>query len=471
MASVGKLPRSLFFFPRFRVNPRPVGHKFVRSSTQMSSKSGSSFKYVVLGGGNAAGYAAQEFVKLGGEPGSLAVIGEEPYVSYERPALSKAYLFPEKPARLPGFHTCVGSGGDRQEPSWYESHDIAFLTGKKVTDVDFSGKVLTDASGDTISFEKLIIATGASPIKLSDFGTEGADLKGIYYLRNVDDADALIAALTEAKKSPKYGDKTKALCVGGGYIGMETAAGLALNDVEVTMVFPESRLLERLFTQDIAEFYEKYYASKGIKMIKKALVTGFKGDSGCVTHAQLKDGTELPCDIVVVGVGARPNLELFKGKLDLLEERPGGVKVDGNLMTSSPDVYAVGDIAAFPQKYRGGSLERQEHVQNARQSAAHAVAHMLGRDPGEYAYLPYFYSREFDLSWVFYGSNVGDVIHFGNFAEKKFGAFWVENDHVVGCFLEGGTPEDNNAVKTIAAARPKAPANLGEEGLKIAQKL
>lgn len=236
-----------------------------------AAKKSESYKYVVLGGGNASGYCAKQFVEQeANKPGDICIISGEPYVSYERPALSKAYLFPESPARLPGFHTCVGGGGERQEPQWYKDKNIAFKTGSRVTEANLSDKTLTIGDGSKVQYEKLIIATGARPVYLTDFGTENADAQGICYLRNVQDADHLNYQIKLCKD--KYNNK--AVVVGGGYIGMECAAALSLNSVDTTMVFPEDHLMERLFTPTIAKFYEDYYASKGIKFIKKDLITG-----------------------------------------------------------------------------------------------------------------------------------------------------------------------------------------------------
>lgn len=471
--------RSLFLFStrvrEAKILSSPCFCSALRKLTVMSS-SGSkhSFKYIFLGGGNAAGYAARQFVALGGTEkhgGQLAIIGEEPHLSYERPALSKAYLFPENPARLPGFHTCVGGGGERQDMAWYQEHGIQFFSGTQVSDANIASKVLITSGGDEFEFEKLIIGTGSRAVKMSDFGTEGSNFGGIYYLRNIEDADSILAGVAAAKKNPRYGERAKVVCIGGGYIGLETAAGMVLNGAQVYMVFPESRVMERLFSPELSQFYEKYYENKGVTIIRNSMVIGFRGENGQVSHVQLKDGREIECDLTIVGIGARPNTELFDGKLQLLDGPPGGIKVDSNLLTSAPDIYAVGDVAAFPQIIYGSDHERQEHVQNARLSAAHAVSHMLGQEPGSYKYLPYFYSRIFDLSWVFYGRNKGNIVHFGDFNSRKFGAFWVQGGHVVGCFLEGGSPDENSMVQKIASAQPKAVENLDDLGLGIAANL
>lgn len=435
------------------------------AATTSDAASKMSYKYVVLGGGNASGYAAKEFVASGKlNKDELAVITDEPVVAYERPALSKAYLNPESPPRLPGFHTTVGGGGEKQDPAWYANHGIQYLTSTHVTAADVSAKKLTLSTGGNISYDKLIVATGARPVYLTEFKTPGAELQGLYYLRNVEDADKLVAAMKEAKAG-----SGKAVVVGGGYIGLEVAAGLVNNGLQVTVVMPEPHVLARLFTPTIAAFYEKFYEGKGVKFVHGAKVTGFEGKDGKVTTvvASVDDKEQkMEAALVVVGIGARPNAELFKDQLAL---EAGGIKVNGKLQSSDPNVYAVGDVAAFPLSAADGKVIRQEHVQHARTSAAHAVKSILGATD-DYEYLPYFYSREFNLAWVFYGLSEGEVVHFGDFSAGKFGAYWVRDGKVVGAFLESGSNEENAAVKAIAAKRPDAGSleDLAKAGISFA---
>eukprot|EP00250_Pteridium_aquilinum_P002605 c12827_g1_i1 orf=86-1390(+) len=429
------------------------------------------FKYIILGGGVAAGYAAREFASLGLLPGELAIISKEAVAPYERPALSKAYLFPEGAARLPGFHTCVGSGGERLLPEWYSEKGIELILSTEIVKVDLAGKTLTSSSGAIFKYGTLIIATGATFIKLSDFGVQGADAKGIYYLREIDDADALIEAI-RAKPGGK------AVIVGGGYIGLELAADLIINKLDVTMVYPEPWCMPRLFTSEIAAFYEGFYQNKGVKIVKGTVATGFESDAaGNVNLVKLKDGRELPADIVVVGVGARPLISLFKGQV---QEEKGGIKVDAFFKTSVPDVYAVGDVATFPLKLYN-EKRRVEHVDHARKSAIQAVQAIKASEKGstidEYDYLPYFYSRSFELSWQFYGDNVGDSVVFGqtdpSVPKAKFGAYWIKDDKVVGTFLENGSPEENKAIAKVARLQPTVDSkeSLLAAGLEFASKI
>ncbi|KAM0939685.1 putative monodehydroascorbate reductase (NADH) [Dioscorea sansibarensis] len=429
------------------------------------------FKYVILGGGVAAGYAAREFAKLGVNPGELAIISKEAVAPYERPALSKGYLFPQGAARLPGFHVCVGSGGERLLPEWYTQKGIELVLSTEVLKADIASKRLTSASGGIFTYDVLIVATGSTVIKLSDFGVQGANANNIFYLREIDDADKLVAAI-QAKKNGK------AVIVGGGYIGLELSAVLKLNDYDVTMVYPEPWCMPRLFTSGIAAFYEGHYANKGIKIVKGTVAVGFDSDSkGDVTAVKLKDGRVLDADIVVVGVGGRPLTTLVKGQL--VEEK-GGIKTDAFFETSVPGVYAVGDVATFPLKLYN-ELRRVEHVDHARKSAEQAVKAIKAKEGGqaveEYDYLPYFYSRAFDLSWQFYGDNVGDTVLFGDnnpaSLKPKFGSYWIKDGKVVGAFLESGTPEENQAIAKVARVQPAVEdlEQLKNEGLAFASKI
>ncbi|KAA8500046.1 Monodehydroascorbate reductase [Porphyridium purpureum] len=408
-----------------------------------------SYKYVVIGGGNAAGYAAWEFVKQGVGKNEVCIVSREEVAPYERPALSKAFLF--KDVRLPGFHTCVGGGGERQQPEWYAEHGIDLMLNTEVAKANLTAgtKTIETKDGKSISAENVILATGASPIFLTKL--DGADLNGIFYLR--ENADAL--KLAEALKA--NAGKT-VVVVGGGYIGMEVGAAAQLMGLKVKLVFPEEHVMPRLFTPALAQYYEKFYQSKGIELLKNGrLCSAFLPDAenkGVRGILVCKDDTkeEISADMVVVGVGARPNTQLVG---DQLEMENGGVKVDGNMQSSVPGVYAVGDIASFGVKQFAGKRTRMEHVEHARQSAAQAVKAAMGKSDAEYDYLPFFYSRVFDLSWVFYGDNVGECVVGGSGAPQIF-AVWLEGGKVMGAFAESAADDEVKRLKAAAKGFPKA---------------
>lgn len=404
------------------------------------------YRYVILGGGVAAGYAARAFVEKGLGKGELAIISEESVAPYERPALSKGFLIGNPPARLPGFHTCVGSGGERLAPEWYKEHGIDLLLSSTVNQVDPATKTLKLSSGDIVHYDTLIVATGCSAVKFSDLGFSGADYRGIHYLRNIQDAEKLYDAIKAYKGK-------EAVVIGGGYIGMEVAAALVQNQVSCTMVFPEAHMMERLFTPEIAKFYEDFYRQQGVKILKGPTCKSFVGDkNGHVTGVVLGDGTELKSELVVVGIGAKPNTKLLESHLKMEQ---GGFLVSGLLQTSDPNIFAVGDVATFPLKMYENRLARVEHVGNARQMAMHAVDVIFGSKK-EYDYLPFFYSRVFDKSWKFYGDNPKDAtcLVLGEMKPKLF-AVWVRpNGQVVGTFAESASPEEEKKIERIARERP-----------------
>ncbi|KAG6578657.1 Monodehydroascorbate reductase 4, peroxisomal, partial [Cucurbita argyrosperma subsp. sororia] len=422
---------------------------------------GRAFVYVILGGGVAAGYAALEFSNRGVSHGELCIISEESVAPYERPALSKGYLLPEAPARLPAFHTCVGANEERLTPKWYKEHGIELVLGTRVISADVRRRTLLTAAGETISYKILIVATGARALKLEEFGVNGSDAENVCYLRDLTDANRLVDVMHSCSGG-------NAVVIGGGYIGMECAASLVINKINVTMVFPEAQCMPRLFTPKIASFYEDYYKSKGVEFVKGTALSSFDMDAdGKVVAVNLRDRKRLLVDMVVVGIGIRPNTSLFEGQLTL---EKGGIKVNEKMQSSNSSVYAVGDVAAFPVKLFG-ETRRLEHVDSARKCARHAVAAIMEPEKsGEFDYVPFFYSRIFALSWQFYGDNVGEVVHFGDFSGNTFGAYWVNKGHLVGSFLEGGTKEEYAAIAMVTGLKPAIEdlAELESRGLSYA---
>lgn len=375
--------------------------------------------------------------------------------------MSKGYLLPENPARLPSFHTCIGANEERLTPKWYKENGIELVLGTRVKSADVRRKTLLTAAGETISYKFLIIATGARALKLEEFGVNGSDAENVCYLRDLADANRLVNVMQSSAGG-------NAVIIGGGYIGMECAASLAINKINVTMVFPEPHCMARLFTPRIAKYYEDYYESKGVKFIKGTVLSSFEFDSnGKVIAVNLRDESRLPADLVVVGIGIRPNTSLFEGQLTL---EKGGIKVNSRLQSSNDSVYAVGDVATFPLKMYG-ETRRLEHVDSARKAARHAVAAIMEPEKiVEFDYLPFFYSRVFALSWQFYGDNGGEPVHFGDYSGPTFGAYWINKGHLVGSFLEGGTKEEYEAIAKATRLKPEVEdiTELESQGLAFA---
>ncbi|KAL7160029.1 hypothetical protein ABFS83_01G067400 [Erythranthe nasuta] len=440
-------------------------------SVSASSFANENREFVIVGGGNAAGYAARTFVEHGMADGKLCIVSKEAYAPYERPALTKGYLFPhdKKPARLPGFHTCVGSGGERQTPDWYKEKGIEMLHEDPVSDIDIEKQTLKTSSGKLLKFGSLIIATGCTASRFPD--KIGGNLSGVHYVRDVADANSLISSLEKAKK---------VVVVGGGYIGMEVAAAAVAWKVDTTIIFPEEHLMTRLFTPSLAQKYEQLYQDFGVKFVKGASISNLEaGSDGHVVGVKLANGSIIEADTVVVGIGAKPAVGPFESVG--LNNTVGGIQVDGLFRTSIPGIFAIGDVAAFPLKIYDRTT-RVEHVDHARRSAQHCVKSLLTAHTDTYDYLPYFYSRVFEYEgsprkvwWQFFGDNgIGETVEIGNF-DPKVATFWIDSGKLKGVLLESGSPEEFQLLPKIARSQPfvdKAKlekASSVEEALEIVQ--
>ncbi|AQK41658.1 Monodehydroascorbate reductase 5 mitochondrial [Zea mays] len=403
---------------------RGGGASVLRLSSRRTFSVSAAAGYVIVGGGNAAGYAARTFVEHGMADGRLCIVSKEPVPPYERPALTKGYLFPpdKKPARLPGFHTCVGSGGQRQTAEWYKENGIEVLYEDPVVAFDGKTQTLKTSSGKVLKYGSLIISTGCEASRLPE--KIGGKLPGVHYIRDVADADALVSSLGSAKK---------VVVIGGGYIGMEVAAAACGWNLDTTIIFPEDHIMPRLFTPSLAKKYEELYQQNGVKFIKGALIEKLgAGSDGRVSSAVLKDGSVVEADTV-----------------------------DSLFRTSVPGIFAIGDVAAFPLKMYN-RIARVEHVDHARKSAHHCVETLLTSQTKAYDYLPYFYSRVFEYEgssrkvwWQFYGDNaVGEAVEVGNF-DPKVATFWIDSDsRLKGVFLESGTSEEFSLLPQLAKSQP-----------------
>lgn len=427
-------------------------------------------EFVIVGGGNAAGYAARTFVEHGMANGKLCIVSKEAYAPYERPALTKAYLFPldKKPARLPGFHTCVGSGGERQMPDWYKDQGIEMFYEDPVTGIDIEKQTLTTNSGKLLKYGSLIIATGCTATRFPE--KIGGNLPGVHYIRDVADADSLISSLEKSNK---------VVVIGGGYIGMEVAAAAVGWKLDTTIIFPDEHLLQRLFTPSLAQKYEQHYIDNGVKFVKGASIKSLEANSdGRVACVRLDNGSTIEADTVVIGIGAKPAVSPFDSIG--LNDKVGGIQVDGQFRTNVPGIFAIGDVAAFPLKMYN-RIARVEHVDHARRSAKHCTEALLTANTSTYDYLPYFYSRVFEYEgsprriwWQFFGDNVGETVEIGHF-DPKVATFWIDSGTLKGVLLESGSPEEFQLLPKLARNQPLVDktklqnASSVEEALEIAR--
>jgi 3-phenylpropionate/trans-cinnamate dioxygenase ferredoxin reductase subunit len=379
------------------------------------------YKYLIIGAGTTAGYAAKEFVENGLSAGELALIGAEPSLPYNRPPLTKEYLAGKKSAD----EMLVNP------PEFYRQHGLAVMLRTVVESVDLGNKTVHTSTGD-VGFEKLLIATGARPRCLD---LPGADLKGIHYMRRVEDAENIRAAAKQA---------SNAVVLGGSFIGMEVASVLSSSGLSVTMVFPEERVWQAFFTREISSYFADYYRKRGVTIMPGSRPRAFEGEDGKVSQVILRSGQALPADLVVAGIGVQPNIELFK---DMSLDLDDGVLVDSFLQTAVPDVYAAGDVACYMDRMYE-TRRRFEHWDNAVAQGRLAARNMLGeRQP--FVHIPYFFSDVFDLSYEYWGetSQANHYVLRGNFLSGSFSVWWLSGDRLVAAFVMDRPDEERQAAQ------------------------
>ncbi|MCT9933651.1 FAD-dependent oxidoreductase [Planotetraspora sp. A-T 1434] len=362
--------------------------------------------FVIIGAG-LAGAKAAETLREEGFGGKIVLIGAEGERPYERPPLSKGYLQGATDLEKVYVH----------ESGWYAAHDVDLRLGTTATGIDPRGHLVHLDKGESQPYDKLLIATGATPRPLA---VDGGDLEGVHYLRTVADSKALREA---------FAGGGRVVVVGAGWIGLETAAAARQAGCEVTVVAPGPAPLHRTLGTEVGEIFAAVHRAHGVEFRLGTSVSVLRGRSG-VSEVVTTAGEVLPADHVVAGIGATPNVEL--GRSAGLEVADG-IVVDASLRTSDPDIYAAGDVAEADNPLLGRRI-RVEHWANALNGGPAAARAMLGQEV-VYDRVPYFYTDQFDLGMEFSGDLSGhDKVVFRGDPALKDGAipgflvFWVTND-------------------------------------------
>jgi 3-phenylpropionate/trans-cinnamate dioxygenase ferredoxin reductase component len=373
------------------------------------------FQHVIIGGGMVAGYAAKEFAKQGVPPGAVAIIAGEATLPYQRPFLSKEYLTGEKELAEVSVN----------KPGFYEESGLTVLTDCRATGLDLATRQVQTATGQTLAYDNLLLATGS---RLRTLDLPGSDQAGIYYLRTLAQCEAIKHAAASAQS---------VVVVGAGFIGCEVAAHLAAMNLEVTLLYRESHLLDFVFTPEMSAYYEDLFLRQGIRLLSDIQVAGFAGD-GSFTGVELAGAQTVTGDFAVVGVGVSPDTDLAATAGLAVDN---GVVVNEYLETATPGVYAAGDVACyFDVVY--GKQKHIEHEMNAIRQGRHAAKAMLG-DRQVYSRLPEFYSRVFDISWTFYGEtrDADAIVHRGDVSVGDFSTWWLREGKLLGAFVMDNRPE------------------------------
>jgi 3-phenylpropionate/trans-cinnamate dioxygenase ferredoxin reductase component len=360
----------------------------------------------VIVGGSLAGAKAAETLRKEGFGGPVVLVGAEPETPYERPPLSKGYLLGTADRESPRVHPA----------DWYPENDVDLRTGVRATHLDPVAHRLTLDTGEELGYAKLLLATGASARRLP---VPGADLDGVRYLRTFADSDQLLADLSGGGK--------RVLIVGAGWIGLEVAAAARHHGNDVTIVEPQPTPLHAALGPDMGAVFARLHRQHGVDLFTDTTVREFRGTDGRVTSVVTDGHAGLDADLVVVGIGATPNIELAAAAG---LEVDNGVVTDHALRTSAADVFAAGDVASsFHPLY--GRYVRVEHWANALNGGPAAARSMLGQDMS-YDRVPYFFTDQYDLGMEYSGlGGPGDtVVTRGNPDDGAFIAFWLENGRV-----------------------------------------
>ena len=381
--------------------------------------------YVIVGA-SLAGAKAAEALRKHGFDGRVLLIGAEPDRPYERPPLSKGYLAGSDARDTIFVH----------ESAWYAEQGVELRLGTRVTVIDPAAHEITVGSGERVAYTKLLLATGATPRRLT---APGSDLDGIHYLRDVADSESLRDGLAGGGK--------RVVVVGAGWIGLETAAAARGHGNDVTVVEPEAAPLHAVLGPELGAMFGRLHLEHGVDLQLRTGVTGFRGSAGRVTGVLTDRGDVLPADVVIIGVGARPNTELA-GAAGVAVDN--GVVVDAALRSSSPDVFAAGDVANAFNPRLARHL-RVEHWSNARASGQAAARSMLGQAV-TYNPVPYFFTDQYDLGMEYAGfAGVGDydrIVYRGDLDARRFIAFWLAADRVV-AGMNVNVWDVNNGIKEL----------------------
>jgi NADPH-dependent 2,4-dienoyl-CoA reductase/sulfur reductase-like enzyme len=407
--------------------------------------------YLIVGA-SLAGAKAAETLRAEGFGGPVILLGAETERPYERPPLSKGFLLGKEEKSVIYVH----------EEGWYDEHDVDLRLGVTVTALDPAGRTVSTAAGETVAYDRLLLATGASPRQLT---VPGAGRDGVLYLRTVGDSERLAAVF---RGSPRV------VVVGAGWIGLEATAAAREAGCEVTVVEPEQTALYRALGAELGEMFADLHREHGVTFRFGESVSelrgpgGAPGDTGQVSEVITSSGAGLPADVVVVGIGAVPNTGLAA---EAGLEVGNGVVADVALRTSDTTIYAAGDVA---NSYRPllGRRVRVEHWANALTGGPAAARSMLGQDV-TYDPVPYFFSDQYDLGMETAGlpepGTYDQVLYRGDRPGREFIAFWLRDGAVVAGMNVNVWDVNDDIQALIRSGKKVDTARLTDPGVPIAE--
>ena len=364
------------------------------------------YDIVIVGGGHAGAKAAIALRQNKFE-GTIAIVGDEPELPYERPPLSKDYLSGEK-----AFERIL-----IRPAAFWQERNITMLPGKRVVRVEAQAHRIETEAGEAIGYGHLIWATGGSPRSLI---CSGHDLAGVHAIRTRADVDRLMGELAATGR---------VVVIGGGYIGLEAAAVLTKLGKHVTVLEALDRVLARVAGEPLSRFYEAEHRAHGVDVRLGAKVAHIEEKGGRATGVRLADDEILPCEMVIVGIGIIPAVDPL---LAAGAEGGNGVSVDAQCRTTLPDIFAIGDCALHANGFADGAAIRLESVQNAN-DMANAVAKTLTGAPTDYHAVPWFWSNQYDLRLQTVGLSIGHdaTVLRGDPSTRSFSLIYLKQGRVI----------------------------------------
>lgn len=406
-------------------------------------------RIVIVGGGLAAATAATELRKRG-FAGSIRLLAAEPHAPYIRPPLSKGYLQGSEERSAAFVHP----------DDWYGENDVHLTTSARVASIDRSERTVALADGEVVPYDRLLLATGAEPRRLS---IPGADARGIHYLRTLENSEELRDALAAGSK--------RVAIVGAGWIGLEIAAAARGYGNDVVVIGREKIPLEGPLGDELGMVFQKLHESHGVRFELDTATSGFRASDGNVVGVIIDDGTgprTVDADLVVVGVGAIPSTELAAAAGLTVDN---GIQVDASLRSSDEHIFAAGDVANAWHPVLGAYL-RNEHWATAKASGKVAAASMAG-DEAQLDAIPYFYTDQFELGMEYSGygplTRGARVVYRGDPASLEFIAFWVADGRVVAGMNVNIWDVNDQVQELIRSARPVDLERLADPSVALAE--
>ncbi len=394
-----------------------------------SAHDGGAQDTVVIVGGGLAGAKTAEALRDQGHTGGVTLISAEKHLPYERPPLSKEYLAGTQ--SLDDFTV-------HQRP-WYSDNNVDLRLGVSATAVDIAQRSVVCSDGSAVGYSSLVLATGSRSARPP---IDGADAEGVLYLRTVDEARVLSDAI---------GADTRLAVIGGGWIGLEVAAGARGRGAEVTVVEAADQPLKAALGPELGAVFARLHREHGVDLRLETKVEAITTEGGRATGLRLQGGRTIDADLVLVAVGARANIALAAEAGIATDD--GGVLTDAELRTSAPGVYAVGDIAAAQHPLFGTRI-RTEHWANALNQPAVAAANILGGS-AQYGRLPYFFTDQYDLGMEYSGYAAGydRVVLRGDVDGREFIAFWLNAAGLVLAGMNVNVWDSTDDIKALISDR------------------